>query len=120
MSAGEELVSVDSIKTAPFEPVPKERAAIPGIDPLTGSRDGKLDQHLGRIGGFIGGGPEKAGNIAYVVIIASIIMIVLAGCAGIYVANDKIAIVFDRLLTGAFALITGALGYLFGSSKDSK
>jgi hypothetical protein len=116
----DDLVSVDSIKTAPFEPVPKEKTPVSGVDPLTGSRDGKLDQHLGRIGGFVGGGPEKAGNIAYVVIVASILMVIMGGCLAAYVANDKIAIVFDRLLTGAFALITGALGYLFGASKDSK
>lgn len=111
-------VSVDAIGRAPIEhPVPEKIPA--NVDPLTG-QDKKLNQHLGRVGQFIGGGPEKAGNIAYIVIVAAFIVLILSIIAA-YVANgDKLAPILDKIATGSFSIITGAVGYIFGSSKDSK
>lgn len=112
------LVPIGSIAQAPLE-LPKAEPVDPREDPFTG-KDGKLDQHLGRIGAFIGGGPEKAGNIASIVIICSFILLVM-GIAGSYWADGtKLAPVLDKLVTGCVSLITGAMGYLFGASKDSK
>ena len=111
-------VPVEAIKNAPMGPQSNEKAT-PNQDPLTG-RDTKLDQHLGRVGNYIGGGPEKAGNIAYIVVVSSLILLVLGGLASAYAQSDKLSSVFDRVVTGAFGLITGAMGYLFGSSDKSK
>ena len=111
-------VSVDDIVRAPIEQPATEH--LPSdVDPLTG-RDGKLNQHLGRVGLFIGGGPEKAGNIAYIVIVAAFLVLLLASGAGYWTSSDKLAAVFDKLVTGCISLITGALGYLFGSSRESQ
>ncbi len=88
-----------------------------GPDALT--RDPVLDQHLGRVGHFIGGGPEKAGNIAYVVVAASIIILIVGVLAAAYVQSDKMASVLGTVTTGCMSLITGALGFIFGKSSKS-
>jgi len=110
-----ENVAAESIgKAAP------ERAGMPGPigpDPLT--RDPVLDQHLGKVGQFIGGGPEKAGNIAYVVVFSAIVILIVSSGAVAYVQSEKLASVFSNLVTGCLSLITGALGFIFGKSgKD--
>ena len=108
-------VPVESIGSTPPE---KAGPAGPiGPDPLT--RDPILDQHLGRVGQFIGGGPEKAGNIAYVVVAASILILIVAVCAAAYVESDKTASVLGTITTGCMSLITGALGFIFGKSGKS-
>jgi hypothetical protein len=107
-------VSVEDIASTPRETPPAE-PKTPGQDPLTG-RDGKLDQHLGRVGKYIGGGPEKAGNIAYIVIVASLVLLIVGAACGAYSQSDKLAAIYDRVVTGAISLITGALGFLFGKS----
>lgn len=115
-----ETVPLDSITNAPVG-APKESPPMPSnVDPLTGQRDGRLDQHLGRVGLHIGGGPEKAGNIAYIVIIAALVLLVVGACVSAYAGTEKLAAVYDRVVTGAFSLITGALGFLFGKSGASK
>ncbi len=111
-------VPFEAIKNAPMDNPPPEKPSS-GQDPLTG-RDSRLDQHLGRVGGYIGGGPEKAGNIAYIVIIAAILILGLSLIGDALLQNEKIAAVFDKSVTGSFSLITGALGYLFGSSEKQK
>lgn len=111
-------VSVDAIASAPKENV-TENNGISATDPYT-NRDQKLDQHLGTIGRLIGGGPEKAGNIAGLVIAVSLIMIVLGSIATAMAGSEKIATVFDRVVTGAISLITGALGYIFGKGGSEK
>ena len=111
-------VGVDAIAAAPVEQPPVDPAPR-NVDPLTG-QDGKLNQHLGTIGKYIGGGPEKAGNIASIVIVCSFFVLVL-GIAGSYWADgSKLAPVLDKLVTGCVSLITGAMGYLFGASKETK
>lgn len=105
-------VPPDAIGAAPQEDIANNPAARP--DPL--SRDPILDQRLGTVGRHIGGGGEKAGNIAYIVIVAAIIVLVIAAIVLGYADNEKAASVADRIVTGCFALITGALGYLFGRS----
>ncbi len=88
-----------------------------GPDPMT--RDPILDQHLGKVGVFIGGGPEKAGNIAYVVVIAAIVILLIAAFDAAYVNDEALSSVFGNLVTGCLSLITGALGFIFGKSgKD--
>lgn len=114
----DEKISVGDIERAPAEQPPAE-PPHPSENPLTG-RDEKLDQHLGRIGGFVGGGPEKAGNIAYIVIVAAFVVLVLALIASFMVEGAKLAPVLDKVATGAFSLIIGAMGYLFGASRASK
>lgn len=108
-------IPADAIGTAAPEK-PGIRGPV-GPDPLT--RDPVLDQHLGKVGLFIGGGPEKAGNIAYVVVFCSIVILLISACAVAYVQSEKLASVFGNITTGCFSLITGALGFIFGKSgKD--
>lgn len=113
-------VSLDSITNAPVAPSSNGGVLPRDIDPFTGMRDERLDQHLGRIGKHIGGGPEKAGNIAFVVIIIALVLLIIGAGVSAYAQSDKIAAVYDRVLTGAFSIITGALGFLFGQSGTSK
>lgn len=115
-----ETVPLDSITNAPVT-APAESPPIPrNVDPMTGQRDGRLDQHLGRVGQYIGGGPEKAGNVAYIVIIAALLLLIVGASVSAYAATEKLSAVYDRVVTGAFSLITGALGFLFGKSGASK
>jgi hypothetical protein len=110
-------IDVGAIARAPVEMPPVE--AVPrNVDPLTG-QDGKLNQHLGKVGQFIGGGPEKAGNIAYIVIVAAFLVLVLATAATYGADGTKLAPILDKLVTGCISLITGAMGYLFGASKGN-
>lgn len=110
----QERASLDSIGTAPVEMPPSE--IVPkGENPLTGKPDPNLDRHLGLIGKLVGGGPEKAGNIASIVIFGALIGIV-AACFGLAGATGEASEIFKLVIGGCFSLITGALGYLFGAS----
>ena len=111
------LVPVGAIGDAPVEQPVVE--AKPVGDPLTGL-DPRLNQHLGVIGAFVGGGPEKAGNIAFIVIAAALIVMVTASVASANITTAEFAPVMDKLISGCIALITGALGYVFGASKEGK
>lgn len=113
-----DTVAVESIPTAPIEK-PTTEPTPPNQDPLTG-RNVRFDQELGKVGAFIGGKSEKAGNIAYVVVISSLVILVLAGMAITFTANEKAVEAYNNVITGAISLVTGALGYLFGSGKSKK
>lgn len=112
-------VPVGAIGSAP--PDPKTPAGrVPGSDPLT-APNGKLSMHLGWVGKFIGGGPEKAGNIAFAVVGFSLLILLIGAGALAYSQDTTVAGAFDKLVTGCISLITGALGYIFGKGgKDSE
>jgi hypothetical protein len=115
--ADEPNISVGAIQHAPIETPPLEPTRK-GENPLTGQPDPNLTNHLGAIGKFLGGGPEKAGNIAGLVIIASFLTLLVALFAPAFINNTTIAGVSDKVATGAITLISGALGYLFGAAKN--
>jgi hypothetical protein len=46
--------------------------------------------------------------------------LIIGACVSAYADTEKLAAVYDRVVTGAFSLITGALGFLFGKSGGSK
>ncbi len=76
--------------------------------------------HLGFVGRFIGGGPEKAGNIAFMIVVVVLLLLVLGWGALAYAQTEKVASAFDKMVTGCISLITGALGYIFGKGgRDS-
>ncbi len=110
-------ISIGEIQDAPIEKPPVETART-GENPLTGQPDPNLTNHLGAIGKFLGGGPEKAGNIAGLVIIASFLSLLVALFAPAFISNTTISGVSDKVATGAITLISGALGYLFGAAKN--
>lgn len=111
-------VSVQAIATAPAEQAPAVTPP-PGQNPLTGQPDPNLPHHLGFLGKFTGGGPEKAGNIAFFVILAAFVIMLGAVVVPLFTANAAIGPVMDKLVVGCISLITGALGYIFGASKGS-
>ena len=110
-------ISIGEINDAPIEtpPIEKKRS---GENPLTGQPDPNLPHHLGWLGKFAGGGPEKAGNIALVVVCISLLLLIVSSVATIFVSEKEFIPVLDKIITGTISLITGALGYLFGSSKN--
>lgn len=108
---------VDAIGKAPTE-TPIVETVDKSRDPLTGQPDAKLAQHLGRIGGFIGGGPEKAGNIAYLVIAASFLILVASMAGMAFAERENLVTSYSNLSTLMISLISGALGYLFGSNTN--
>jgi hypothetical protein len=71
----------------------------------------------GALGRWLGSKSEKAGNISFIVIIVCFLFI------GIAFLRVDIKAEFDSFMkfcAALFAIITGALGYLFGSSHQSK
>lgn len=114
-NASSEGVSVGAIATAPPEKPPVDAKPI-NQNPLTGQPDPNLPHHLGWFGKFVGGGPEKAGNIAAMVIVLAIILIVAAVVALAFVDTVAAAEVMKLVIGSAFGLITGALGFIFGAS----
>lgn len=79
----------------------------------------KAELDLGKIGKYIGGNKEKAGNIACTVIILAFLILIGAAVAMVYTDNPKFADVLSKIVTGSFSLISGALGFIFGSSVNS-
>lgn len=71
----------------------------------------------GWIGRYLGSKSEKPGNVAFIVIIICFMVI------GIAAHKMDLKTEFDnfmKLATALFAIITGALGYLFGSNSNGK
>lgn len=68
----------------------------------------------GKLGGILGSKSEKAGNIAFIVII---ICFALIGFAFYKMDLDKQFDSFFKFVSGITSIITASLGYLFGSSK---
>jgi len=114
-------VSIDSINNAPIETPPAE---VNGNEknPLTGIRDSRLDQHLGWIGGFVGGGHEKSGNVASIVIILSFFLVIGCLIALAFVASEATSIIdiLKTTISSCFAAISGAIGYIFGKGNSDK
>lgn len=70
---------------------------------------------LGWVGKFIGSKSEKPGNISAIVILLCIILVI-----GAFFALDtsKQGVLFERIFSGSMAIVTLALGYLFGSKAQ--
>jgi hypothetical protein len=71
--------------------------------------------HRGVIGWCVGSGPEKAGNVATLTIIASFLLIVCAFFKFDFSAQFDF---FYKILTTLLGPIGLALGYLFGSKGE--
>jgi hypothetical protein len=102
-------INIAAIKNAPpIEQVTEHETQDKLSDPMTGRKDPKLDQHLGCVGRFIGGGTEKAGNIAFLTIILFICLLILAFLM-------KLS---DTIIASIIGIIGTALGYVFGSNSN--
>lgn len=115
-----EKVDISAIGTAPPEPVPNDLARQDQDkrrDPFTGRPDPNLDRHLGSLGKFFGGGPEKAGNIAGLVVIIATVLLFSAVISLAVIDTVAVADVMKVIIASAFSLITGALGFIFGASS---
>ena len=67
--------------------------------------------NLGWVGRFLGGGPEKAGNIAALTIAAAILLLAVVA---IRIDWTKELDTFLKVLSGVLSVVTLSLGYLFG------
>jgi hypothetical protein len=108
-------ISVDQISRTPAEVPPEEKTSVTE-DPFTGL-DRRFDQELGRVGRFIGGGKEKAGNIAYITVASAIVILLLSAIVAGLIEKPASVETLNKVVTGCITLITGALGYIFGSSS---
>jgi hypothetical protein len=108
------LVTEDQARKS--EPVVREPDPL-AIEELKNNHTKNMASlHRGFVGSCVGSGPEKAGNVATLTIVACFLMIV-----GSFLKFD-FATQFDsffKVLTTALGPIGLALGYLFGS-KESK
>lgn len=108
-------VSADAIGAS--APEIKGSAGPTGPDPFT--KNAMLEQHLGMVGRFVGGGPEKAGNIALIVVLFALCILLVAGAGMAYAQSDKLYAGFTALAGGSISLATGALGYVFGKGSSN-
>ena len=80
----------------------------------------EIATNLGKIGKWLGGGKEKAGNIVGLTIIGGFIVLTLASGATLWVSLAKSPAEVPNLhviITSVVSIITAGLGYLFGESK---
>lgn len=73
--------------------------------------DAHRRREMGVIGGFIGGGAEKPGNVAYFAIVYSFTVILV-----ICFLPDSPSLPKRELFTLFGGIVTSALGFLFGRS----
>jgi hypothetical protein len=71
----------------------------------------------GALGRWLGSRSEKAGNISFIVIIVCFMFI---GIAFLKMDLTKEFDSFMKFCAALFAIITGALGYLFGSGSSDR
>ena len=106
-------VSVEDAKRA--EPIVRAPDELSLIEAKNAHEQNTLRQEQGKVGHFLGSHQDKAGNISFIVILI---------CFGlICVAFFKMDLTkdFDSFMkfnAALFAIITGALGYLFGSGSS--
>ncbi len=106
------MIKSQRISQAPME-VGGQSTVPVGPDPL--QPDPIYAQRLGLIGGLVGGGSEKPGNIAVLAVIVGAVFICI-GAFGIFFIKETGGIDGMRfLIGGGFSLVTGALGFVFGN-----
>lgn len=85
-----------------------------------------LAQKIGWIGKCIGSGSEKANNIAFITILLCISLLILVGCASLFMwlftdyshlQYYHFGTVFFKVLAVVSNIITLCLGYIFGSKS---
>jgi len=109
-------VSVDQIGTTPLPRVPEEPVAL-HQDPLTGQTG--FREELGWVGKFIGGKSEKAGNVAFIVIVVCFVLLMIV-TAGWVVHSGTEEYKAGAAFAPLMSVISGALGFMFGKGSDKK
>ena len=71
---------------------------------------------MGKFGEYLGGGDEKSGNIAFIVLAGSFLaLMVLLVLSALY-PEAKL----NEAMTGFFTVITTTIGYIFGRNTSDK
>jgi hypothetical protein len=110
-----DTVSVEDARRA--EPVVREPDALAVLEAKNLHEQNLRKAQQGKLGSLLGSHGEKAGNISFIVILICFLLISVAFCKMDLQKDFDSFMKFD---TGLIAIITGALGYLFGSSNHSK
>jgi hypothetical protein len=115
LPSNSEKISVEEARKA--EPTVREPDALALAEIENNHAQATHHAEQGSIGHFLGSRSEKPGNVAFIVIIICFLIIVGAFWR-IDLKQD-----FDNFMkfsSALFAIITGALGYLFGSGTAKK
>lgn len=109
-----ETVSIEVARRA--SPVTREPDALARQELEYNHAQATQRSEQGWIGKFLGSKAEKPGNVAFIVII--ICFVIIATAANKMDLKTEFES-FMKLTSALFAIITGALGYLFGSNSSS-
>lgn len=113
-------INLQDIASAPAEPIGKSLSTEKkGFNPITGAPD-RYSQELGWLGKFCGGAQEKAGNIALFVAFLSFLIILFGFIVYIECTDNNRLGTISTFITSGFTMMSGALGYIFGSSKSKE
>ena len=108
-----QTISLAEARNAPVEVGDQGNALASGSDPFTPNHQKHYAQQLGWIGKVIGGKKEKAGNIAFVAIFLCVLLI----GALLWLmssAEDGKASALGNIAAAIIAVMSGALGFVFG------
>lgn len=110
-----EVVSLDQARRA--EPTVREPDALALLEQKNLHERTLRQAEQGKLGTLLGSHGEKAGNISFIVILICFLLIATAFCRMDLQKDFDSFMKFD---TALIAIITGALGYLFGASNHTK
>lgn len=110
-----DTVSIEDARRA--EPVVREPDALAVLEAKNLHEQNLRKAEQGKLGTLLGSHGEKAGNISFIVILICFVLILFAFCR---MDLEKDFDSFMKFDTALIAIVTGALGYLFGSSNHTK
>lgn len=103
-------VEPGAIDGAPLSPT--SPPAPTGKDPFS---DPDLPVKMGVIGGLIGHGEEKKGNIAFVALILAFLLLVACIVGILCIEDEGDSEFLTILITPIFGVVTGIIGYITGN-----
>ena len=118
MNEKREVISPKSITSAPPEVVSTESEVVnPKSDPLTG-QPASYSEQIGLIGKLVGGGAEKNGNIAVIVIVIFGLLIGIVLLTGKNPDTGDFSENTMNVALGLLSVVTTAFGFMMGDKKN--